>query len=139
MAMAGGNSNEEVMGDINITPLTDVLLVLLIIFMIASTAIAQTGFNIRLPKVVSKEEANPSQIIVSIDTRGSVFVGANRVDYPALQPYLAKLATARRSNRVIIKADESVLYGVVIRVMDAAKTAGLHEIALATERSTGNR
>jgi len=137
--MQANDKSDEVMSEINITPLTDVLLVLLIIFMIAATAIAQTGFNIKLPRVVSKEEANPSQIVVNINPRGEVFVGANRVDFPALQPHLAKLATARHSNRIIIKADEGVAYGVVIRVMDCAKSAGLHEIALATQRSTGNR
>lgn len=134
MAVKGGGDVDETFAEINITPLTDCILVLLIIFMIAATAIAQTGFNIKLPKVASKEETPPAQIDISVTSAGDIYVGAHKVKLNVLYPYLRNLASSKHTNRVVIKGDQDVQYGIVIRVMDASKRAGLSSIALATQR-----
>jgi biopolymer transport protein ExbD len=138
MAVSQGQ-DDEVMAAINITPLTDVLLVLLIIFMIAAAAIQKE--KIKIPKTHYKAKANEADTIISIDKDGKVFVGANEVDISQLEPYLEKLrkklpvdeATGELTHKVIIKSDKDALYGVVARVMDASKSAGLNEISLATK------
>ncbi|MDQ7823755.1 MAG: biopolymer transporter ExbD [Candidatus Eremiobacteraeota bacterium] len=133
MAMGGGESEEDTMSSINITPLTDCIMVLLIIFMIASTAMSQTGFNIQLPRVSTKEEAPPSQIVLSVSKAGDYFVGANKVATNNLEAYLKKLAATKHTNRIIINGDSDVPYGKVISAMDCAKKSGLTSIALATK------
>jgi biopolymer transport protein ExbD len=133
MAMSAGDGDEEVMATINITPLTDCIMVLLIIFMIASTAISQTGFNIKLPRVSSKEEAQQSQIVLSVARNGDIFVGANKVAVNNLEAYLKKLAKSKNTNKIVINGDQDVQYGKVIFAMDCSKKAGLTSIALATK------
>ncbi len=96
MTLHDDAQDEEVMSQINITPLTDCMMVLLIIFMIASTALSQTGFNIQLPRVSTNEESMPSQIVISVAQNGDIFVGAHRVAPEKLEGYLAKLAAAKR-------------------------------------------
>lgn len=132
MAMTGKDTDDEVMSQINITPLTDCMMVLLIIFMIASTAITQTGFNIKLPTVVTKEESPSSQIVISITRKGEFFVGAHRISPERLEAHLLKLARTRHTSRVVINGDQDVPYGSVVTAMDCSKKAGLTSIALAT-------
>ena len=134
MAVKAGDGGEEMMAEINITPFTDVLLVLLIIFMVAATAVMQNGFNINLPKAMTKEEANNSNIVISIQKTGAVYVGSKQMTDPELLPYLSRLKKAKATDRVIIMADGEVPYAKVIAVMDKAKEAELNNIALATEQ-----
>jgi biopolymer transport protein TolR len=126
-------NDDEVMSQINITPLTDCMMVLLIIFMIASTAISQTGFGIKLPRVATREENPPSQIVISLAKTGDIYVGANRVGPENLEAYLKKISKARSSRRIVINGDQDVPYSRVILAMDCAKKAGLTSIALATK------
>ncbi|MCL5774042.1 MAG: biopolymer transporter ExbD [Firmicutes bacterium] len=137
MAVKGNSGNDDVMAEINVTPLTDVLLVLLIIFMVTATAITSTAFNIKLPKVVTKEEADVSDIVINVTKDGDIFVGSQKIGMDMLPTQLAKLASKKHTSKVVIKADTSVQYGLVIRVMDSAKKAGLTSIALANETVGG--
>jgi biopolymer transport protein TolR len=132
------NQDDEVMAAINVTPLTDVLLVLLIIFMITANALQKE--RIKLPITHYKNKANETDTIITIEKNGDVFVGANRVALEHLEAYLEKLRNSmpedeegHRPNKIIIKADQSVEYGTVAEAMDASKTAGFNEISLATK------
>lgn len=133
MAMSSSRSN-EVMADINITPLTDVLLVLLVIFMVTASAITQTGMNIKLPTSVTQDSQQTSEITISITSGKDVYVGRDKVDQTSLLPRLKSLAAQRKTNRVIINADEAVPYGFVIKAMDSARQAGLSSIGLSTQK-----
>jgi biopolymer transport protein ExbD len=133
----GVENQEELMAEINITPFTDVLLVLLIIFMITATAIIQNGFNINLPKAVTHEEATNANIVVSVTKDGKIFVGEKEVSEPELLDTLKELKKERNTDRVIILADGTVYYSKIIAVMDKAKEAELTSIALATDKDDG--
>ena len=133
MAMNMGKSN-EVMADINITPLTDVLLVLLVIFMCTASAITQAGMNIKLPSSVTQDTQQTSEITISITSGKDVYVGRDKVETSVLLEHLKGLATSRKTNRVVLNADEAVPYGFVIKVMDAARQAGLSSIGLSTQK-----
>jgi biopolymer transport protein ExbD len=133
MTLHDDAQDEEMMSQINITPLTDCMMVLLIIFMIASTALSQTGFNIQLPRVSTNEESRPSQIVISVAQNGDIFVGAHRVAPEKLEGYLAKLAAAKQTKRVVINGDRESSYGSIVTAMDCSKKAGLTSIALATK------
>lgn len=127
----------EVMSEINITPLTDVLLVLLVIFMVTASAITQAGFNIKLPKSVSQESAPNSEVTVSITSDRQIFVGRERVEEGKLLDRLKDVQAKTQTNRVVINADTAVPYGVVIEAMDASRRAGLYSIGLSTEKVVG--
>jgi biopolymer transport protein ExbD len=131
------NQEDDVMASINVTPLTDVLLVLLIIFMIAASAMKK---KIHLPVTRYKNKANRTDNVITIEKNGSIFVGAKKLSVQKLEPYLHKIRLDQPKNRygkypnkVIIKADKNVTYGVVAEAMDAAKSAGLNAISLATK------
>lgn len=143
MALLGPQNNEdEPLSEINITPLTDVLLVLLIIFMVAQTAITTTSRRINLPQVITEEEALRSEIMISITDKGDMYVGISHVDadQKIIIDHLKSLAKERHlsfMHRVIIKADRNTEYKYVVLAMESAKVADLGEIALAVAKKTG--
>lgn len=130
-------TDKELMAEINITPFTDVLLVLLIIFMIAATAIIQNGFNINLPKNVAPTaiNENDTNIVVSIGKDNQIHVGSSMVAQSDLAAFLTRLKENKNTDKVIVVADPEVKYSDVIAIMDAAKAAGLNSIALARQEA----
>lgn len=127
----------DVFADINITPLTDVLLVLLVIFMVTASAITSAGFNIKLPKSVSQDTSPSTEITISVTSKSEYFVGRQKVEAGGLFEHLKGLAAKARSNRVVINGDASVPYGAVVKAMDDARRAGLYSIGLSTQKEGG--
>ena len=117
------------MSTINITPFTDVLLVLLIIFIILASTIKEP----KLPDARNKDQVQPSQIIVIINDKNQIQIGSNAVTVGDAHTAFAALqdATGHRFRSVIIKADPKADYGVILQVMDAAKSTGLIDFGLA--------
>ena len=129
MAVTTGQGEDEVMSTINITPFTDVLLVLLIIFIILASVIKEP----KLPDAKNKQKVQPSQIVAIVTADNKVQVGSHVVnDVEATKEFsdLAR-ATGGSLKSVIIKADPKASFGTILRVMDAAKTAGLTTFGLA--------
>jgi biopolymer transport protein ExbD len=131
VAVSTGQGEEEVMSTINITPFTDVLLVLLIIFIILASVTKEPP----LPLAHNKEKVEPSQIVVTIDDKNKISVGSNIVDEAGATKAFAELASAtnHRLKTVIIKADPKASFGTILRVMDAAKQADLTGFGLANK------
>jgi biopolymer transport protein TolR len=127
---------EEVMAEINITPLTDVLLVLLIIFLLAAAA-GIFGFNIRLPrgapKTLTKNKFKGVMVTIPswAQEKQEVFVGPALVRLDILPNYLYQEHLKKNTNQVVMQVDNNVPYGIVIQVMDAAKMASLDDISFA--------
>ncbi|MBV8344012.1 MAG: biopolymer transporter ExbD [Candidatus Eremiobacteraeota bacterium] len=117
------------MSTINITPFTDVLLVLLIIFIILASVTKEP----KLPEAYNKDKVQPSQIVVIIDEHDHVQIGSNTVTIADAKAAFGQLqdATGRRFKSVIIKADPKASYGVILQVMDAAKSVDLTDFGLA--------
>jgi biopolymer transport protein ExbD len=128
--------DDAVMAEINITPFTDVLLVLLIIFMILAALVAPPGFEKQLPDPGSapppKSPVAARTIEVVVNERGAVFVDGKPSGERALYPDL--LDTVRRRGRlhVALAADVKAPYGTIMRVLDAAKIAGLEDVGFVT-------
>jgi biopolymer transport protein TolR len=129
VAVSTGQGEDEVMSTINITPFTDVLLVLLIIFIILASVTKEP----KLPDAYNKEKVQPSQIVVIIDEHDHVQIGSNTVGILDMKAAFAQLqdATDHRFKSVIIKADPKASYGVILQVMDAAKSEDLTDFGLA--------
>ena len=134
--MAFEDSGEEggAISQINVTPLVDVMLVLLVIFMVTAP-ILQQGVELELPKeVIAPIEGEGEQLVVSIDKDGAVFIGSgNAVEVKTLGPKLAAILSQRKDKRVFIKADRRVSYGNVMAVMGAMRREGISKVGLLTE------
>jgi biopolymer transport protein ExbD len=134
-------SGPAVFADINITPLTDIFLVLLIIFMVTSTALVESGqggagagVRVDLPKGAAKEIKNaPRDFPVAILKDGSAVVEGKVIEMGALKDRLQKLIKEAPEAQVIIQADAGVHHGRVVEVMEVAKSAGVERLAIATE------
>lgn len=117
------------MSTINITPFTDVLLVLLIIFIILASVTKEP----KLPDAHNRDKVQPSQIVVLIDEKNQIMVGSNVITIAQAHDAFATLQdqTGHKFKSVIIKADPRASYGVILQLMDAAKSADLTDFGLA--------
>jgi len=123
---------DDVMWEINITPLTDVFLVLLVIFMVATPLLIQSGVKVNLPSS-TVTEAQPEGIIVTVTKENKIYVGKEEVAFDDLLEYLKRKIGYKKDKFVIINGDKDVLLGNAIKIMDIAKVAGAEKIAIATE------
>ena len=132
-------SEGAIVAEINITPLTDIFLVLLIIFMVTSSVMAQLGGNVNLPQASQAlSEAQADGVIITLDPSGSLKVNQKVVDsgQNSLEQEL-KLAFQKAPSRlVILEGDRQTLLGAAIRTMDRARAAGAEKFAIATHPET---
>ena len=122
----------KLMAEINITPFTDVVLVLLIIFMIATPFIYQSSMKVQLPKA-SKSEETSKDVIITINARGEVFMDDAKVELEALKFKLRTMVRNKPEVSVIINGDKSVKYDAVIQVMDILTQSGVKNPGLGIE------
>ncbi len=120
------------MAEINITPFTDVVLVLLIIFMIATPFIYQSSMKIQLPKA-SKSAETSRDIIITINARGDIFLDDEKVDLNGLKYKLRTMIKGKPDASVIINGDKNVKYDSVIQVMDVLTQSGVKNPGLGIE------
>ena len=131
---AGGGSPDEVKGDINVTPLVDVCLVLLIIFMVV-TPMLQQGVDVLLPNGphAEKKPGEKEDLTISIKQDGSVFVGDKWIPDKNLATYLHAEYQANPARTINLKADKRINFGKVRLVMRAAHEAEFSRVAVMTE------
>lgn len=130
-----GHQRGRPMSEINVVPLVDVALVLLIIFMVTTAFVKEAGLNLRLPKAQTTE-ASPEMardLCIAVDKKLNIYLEGKRMTLERLTEILNKRGKAYPNARVIIKADGIVAYRSVITILDRAKLAGFHNYALATE------
>ena len=120
------------MAEINITPFTDVVLVLLIIFMIATPFIYQSSMKVQLPQA-SKSEETSRDVIININAQGDVFLEDAKIDLDTLKSKLSAMVMRRPDTTVIINGDKNVKYDSVIQVMDVMTRSGVKNPGLGIE------
>jgi biopolymer transport protein ExbD len=132
--------NEAIVAEINITPLTDVFLVLLIIFMVTSTALVESevasraGMKVVLPKAnaagpVSQRRSDP---VLTVTKNGELYLGAKKVDPATLEGDIRKALSDVGSETLLIRGDKNVMLGAAVDIMSTAKKAGATHIAILT-------
>jgi len=129
-------AEEQIIAEINITPLTDVFLVLLIIFMVTTSVIANQGKEVNLPEAV-EAETTPSGVAVTVTESGQIQVDGVTVTNDQLYPVLKERLDEAREKVVILRGDRMVVLGTAVHVLDVAQQAGAKGFALATKPPKG--
>jgi biopolymer transport protein TolR len=125
-------SSYTAMSDINVTPLVDVMLVLLIVFMVAAPLMT-VGVPIELPQTKAKPlQGDTEPITVSVNAEGKVYLQNTEIDLDTLVPKLEAIAQNGYEERIYVRGDTSVNYGTVMKVMGALNQAGYRKIGLVT-------
>jgi biopolymer transport protein ExbD len=133
--VGGDGADDSILAEINITPLTDVFLVLLIIFMITTSAMVQSAATVNLPKAQQiVEEARGLTVTVTADRR--LFVNQLAVEMGQLEPTLRDLLADDPKKLVILQGDETVVLGQAVDILQAAKRAGATAISIAAQKAT---
>lgn len=131
--MAFDELGDGSMSQINVTPLVDVMLVLLVIFMV-TTPILQQGVGVELPRVEADPMAGQEdQLVVAVSREGEVYLNAAELEIEALQTTLAAAVRNRPDQTVYLRADRNVMYGRVVEVMAAVRRAGVVRLGMVTE------
>jgi biopolymer transport protein TolR len=120
-----------VLAEINVTPMVDVMLVLLIISMVAAPML-QRGINLQLPATESASEIREARVSVSVDREGRIRINDRPVHPELLHERMKSLAQTNPDETVFLRADKLLPYGEVLLVMDRIRTAGVTRIALVT-------
>jgi biopolymer transport protein ExbD len=139
MAMGNQSSNGSIIAEINITPLTDVMLVLLIIFMVTATFfVTEPAMEVELPPAVTSEQVakQDGEITVIVNRMGDLFVNEQRVASEDLTQALMDAARTVTADPkvVVVRGDAEAAYGQIIWIMDSARLVGLRHVSLATGR-----
>jgi biopolymer transport protein TolR len=132
MTPLGGEDSSDIVAEINITPLTDIFLVLLIIFMITSSAMIESGGKVNLPKAVATQTESRGTT-VTLTPKKEVFVNQRKVSEESLEKALQEALDNNANKTVILRGDKDVLLGETVKVMSIIKRAGATEIAIAAE------
>ncbi len=137
MAWKLSGTEERVMAEINITPLTDVMLVLLVIFMVTTPLFMMESFKLKLPKAGSGTSEPGTGTVLSVTVDGRYFLNGEHVKKRDLKNRIAAEFKATGSTNILLKADTSSRHGEVIDALDIAKKAGAGRLSIATEPEGG--
>jgi biopolymer transport protein TolR len=136
--LGGDDEKSEIVSEINITPLTDIFLVLLIIFMITSSAMIESGGKINLPKAVATQSESRGTT-VTLTPKREIFVNQKKVGEENFEKTLQDALSTSADKTVILRGDKDVLLGDTVRIMSMIKRAGASEIAIAAEAERKTR
>ena len=131
MKLHDSRGHHSALSEINVTPLVDVMLVLLIIFMVAAPMMTR-GIDVELPKTSSATPLEESRVEVTLDQKGQLWLNERPVHPDLLRAEMQRLAKARPGAGVFLKADGRTPYGSVLKIMDMIRTSGIERIAMIT-------
>src|SRR5215472_16358958 len=133
MAFTTANGRTQTaIADINVTPLVDVVLVLLIIFMVTAPVL-QSGIEVNVPKTRTVKEITEERLVISINKQQRVFLGNDPININDIKTRLRQKIRDPQNQSVFIRADEDVPFGAFATVMDAVKGAGITNVSIVTQ------
>jgi biopolymer transport protein TolR len=131
--MNNATGGKRFMSDINVTPLVDVMLVLLIIFMVTAPMMME-GVEVNLPQTEAKQmKTEEDPLILTVDRQGHIHIEKHTIKLEELEVKVKKIFQYRRDKEILLRADKEVPYGFVIQVMAAIKRAGITKLGMVTE------
>ncbi len=133
MAFTAANGRTQTsLSDINITPLVDVVLVLLIIFMVTAPVL-QSGIEVNVPRTRTVKEITEERLVISINKQQRVFLGNDPININQIADQLKQRIRDPRHQAIFIRADEDVPFGAFATVMDAVKSSGIANVSIVTQ------
>lgn len=133
MAFTTANGRTQTsLSDINITPLVDVVLVLLIIFMVTAPVL-QSGIEVNVPRTRTVKEITEERLVISINKQQRVFLGNDAININQIADQLKQKIRDPRHQSIFIRADEDVPFGAFATVMDAVKSSGIANVSIVTQ------
>ena len=133
------NNESKLLAEINVTPLVDVVLVLLIIFMVTAPML-QMGIDVNLPRVKSKSiDVTEEKLVLTINSGKEIFINKNKTALPDLRVKLESIFSNRIDREIFMRADKNVPYGFVVEVMSAVRKAGVDKLGMITESPEESR
>jgi biopolymer transport protein TolR len=127
------SNDDDMISGINVTPLVDVVLVLLIIFMVTATFIATPSIKIDLPKAATGDSTPPSSLGLVLAKDGTLYLNGEPADHARVKEFIAAELAEEKQVQAIISADKDVAHGSVIGLIDMIKTAGVTKFAINVE------
>ncbi|MBK1830495.1 biopolymer transporter ExbD [Verrucomicrobiaceae bacterium R5-34] len=120
--------------EINISPLIDVVFILLIFFIVTTVFVEETGVDVNKPRAASAEDLNKNSILIAVTSNGQVYQGGRSIGVAGVRSVVAAMLESDDSTPVIIQGDTDANHGLVVQVIDAAKLAGAKTVNLATAK-----
>ena len=131
--MQASGNGKRLMSDINVTPLVDVMLVLLIIFMVTAPMMTQ-GVEVNLPQTTTKSmKTQEDPLFLTVNKKGEIFLESHPVRFEDLEAKVRSIFKYRREKELLLRADRDIPYGFVIKVIAAVKRAGIDKLGMVTE------
>ena len=119
---------------VDITPLIDVVFIMLIFFIVTATFVKETGIDVNKPDAPTAEVKKKANILIAIDANNNIWLDRRKIDIRSVIPNIKRLRSENPQGSVVIQADEESKNKMLVEVMDAARQAGVTNIALAAER-----
>ncbi len=120
--------------EINITPMLDVVFIMLIFFIVTASFVKESGIDVNKPGAQTSEPKQKANILIAIDATGAIWIDRRRVDPRAVRANIERLHAENPQGTVVIQADEEARTGDLVQVMDAARLAGVLDVAIAAPR-----
>jgi len=125
-----GGSDE---GDINLTPMLDVVFIMLIFFIVTATFIKRAGIDVTRPEAMTSEQKPTVSVIVAVGEKGDIWIDNQKVDAQAVRAHIERLHAENPKGSMVIQADRKSKHEALMNVLNAARGAGLTEVAISTE------
>jgi biopolymer transport protein ExbD len=126
-----GWQQEEEEQEINITPMLDVVFIMLIFFIVTASFVKEAGIDVNKPEGATAQAKEKANILIAIDADGAIWIDRRQVDPRAVRANIERLHAENPQGTVVIQADEDARTGALVQVMDAARLAGVYDVAIA--------
>jgi len=121
--------------EVNLTPMLDVVFIMLIFFIVTASFVKEAGIDVNRPEAATAVRKERGNILIAISETGQIWIDKRQVDIRAVRANIERLHAENPQGAVVIQADEESKNGLLVRVMDAARLAGVHEVSIAAEVS----
>ncbi len=134
MSLRRKRAREDDESEVNLTPMLDVVFIMLIFFIVTASFVKESGIDVNRPDAQTAEQKKKASILIAISEDGEIWIKKRRVDIRQVRPNVEKMLAENPLGTVVIQADEESKNGLFVQVMDAARAAGAHSIAIAAEK-----
>ena len=126
-------SQEEEAGAIDLTPMLDVVFIMLIFFIVTASFVKEAGIDVNRPEAATAVKKDRANILIAISDKGEIWINKRRIDVRAVQANIERLRAENPQGSVVIQADKKATTETLIKVMDASRAAGVYDVSIAAQ------